>query len=84
MPWESFLAPPTDFQYHQFVDEKNRFIDVFEQVERSGGEGKTPFTRFMRSDACRIIEIVDQYASYGGFPQYDAERLMGLLYGEDI
>ena len=83
MPLESFLSPPNDFQYHNFVDEKNRFIDVFEEVEIRR-KGDSPFAQFMRTNACRVIEIVDQYADYGAFPRYDAERLMVLLYGDGI
>jgi hypothetical protein len=83
MPLESFLTPPNDFQYHNFVDEKRRFIDIFEEVEICG-KGNSPFAHFMRTNPCRIVEIVDQYASYGAFPQYDAERLMALLYGDEI
>ena len=83
MPMESFLTPLHDFQYHQFVDEKNHFVDIFEEVERSW-KGIAPLAQFMRSNACRIVEIVDQYASYCAFPHYDAERLAGLLYGDGI
>jgi Phosphotransferase enzyme family len=83
MPMESFLATPTDFRYHQFVDDKIHFTDIFEEVEQSW-KGSAPFAQFMRSNACRIVEIVDQYASYGNFPQRDAERLVRLVYGEDI
>jgi hypothetical protein len=83
MPLASFLSPPNDFQYHNFVDEKNCFIDVFEEVEVHW-KGDAPFAQFMRTNACWVVEIVDQYATYGAFPQYDAEQLMALLYEDGI
>jgi len=91
-PWEQFARLPHEFNRRGppngeiSVREREWFIRLLEE-EESKGDVDVPMTKFIRSKAGRIAELVDQYYGYldtARLPMEDIRDLISLIYGEHV
>ena len=80
-PWQSFVAPPNQFQYIETIEHRKLYFEVFEEVERSQNPD-TPLSKMMRCRDCEIAELVDDYFGWIRFPSGNALRLGRLVFGD--
>jgi isoamyl acetate esterase len=81
LPWQSFLVPPRGLDPCTFIERRTLYINIFEAKEKKE-TGDTCLSHFMRSRACEIVELVDDYHGWGNsFPKHAAIRLAELVFG---
>ena len=88
-PWEQFARYPHEFNRRSFpsgrisVRERDLFLHLLEEEEKKV-DSNVPMSRFIRSKAGRIAELVDEYHSYSVLPMEDINELIALMYGDHI
>ena len=82
-PWQSFVVPPNQFESIEFLEQRNLYIEVFEEVERSQNPDM-PLSKMMKHSNCEITELIDGYYGWQKFPGGYALRLARLVFGDAI
>jgi len=77
VPWQTFVVPPNQFDALCYPENRQVYLDVFEEVERLQ-DPEIPITKLMRD--CEIMDLVESYHSWGAFLEWRALALAYLVF----
>jgi len=80
VPWQTFVVPPNQFDALCYPENRQVYLDVFEEVERLQNP-EIPLTKLMRD--CEIMDLLESYHGWAAFVEWRALALARLVFGRD-
>lgn len=81
VPWQTFVVPPNQFDALCYSENRQVYLDVFEEVERLQNP-EIPITKLMRD--CEIMDLLESYHGWGAFVEWRALALACLVFGREV
>lgn len=81
VPWQSFVVPPNQFDSLSYPENRNLYLEIFEEVERARDK-EIRLTKMMRN--CEIAELLESYHGWASFVEWRAVGLARLVFGKTV